>query len=76
MEWISEKMWSVIAAVITACGGYIVYEKKKVDKRLTKLEEERAILNLEIAVMKSQHKDLKEDIGYIRMGLDKIIEKL
>jgi hypothetical protein len=76
MDWFNEKVLSVIAAIVSSLGGYIVYEKRKVDRRLSKIESENDTLRIEIAVMKSQYKDIQKDIRYIRLGLDKLIEKI
>jgi hypothetical protein len=62
-----------------ALGGafsYLFYQQRKVDSRLDSLEKEYHRLDrsqVEIAV---QIREIKEDIGYIRKGMDKIIERL
>lgn len=66
VEWMSEKIWTFIAALVSAFGGYMVYEKKKSDKRFSKLEEQTLANKIEIAVMQSQYKDLKEDTQEIK----------
>jgi hypothetical protein len=76
MEWFNEKVLSALGTIIGAFGGYVVYEKRKVDKRISKIEAENDTLRIEIAVMKSQYKDIQKDIKYIRLGLDKIIERI
>lgn len=75
MEWLSDRMWTVVAAVISALGGYIVHEKKKSDKRIEHLEADNHRNKLEIAVIQSQYKDLKADTAEIKDMLNFLVRK-
>lgn len=75
MEWISDRIWTVVAAIVSALGGYVIYEKKLTDVRFKKLEEAVIISKIEIAVIQSQFKDLKEDTQEIKNMLNILVRK-
>ena len=66
LDAISDKMWAVVAAIISALGGYVMYERKKIDHRLSKLEEEISEHKTELAVVKECLTNLKEDTQEIK----------
>ena len=66
MEWATEKMWAVFAAIVSACGGFFLYERKRVDDRMSKLEHELASHKTDLAVVKSKLSNLKEDTQEIK----------
>lgn len=75
MEWFTDKFWSAVAAVVVALGGYVRYEKSRTDKRFTKLEQASHEAKIEIAVMKSEFKDLKEDTKEIKALLNVLVRR-
>lgn len=68
------KDWIIL--VLSAAGSYLMYQHKKIDSRLDQLEKDYHRLDRSQAEIAVQIKEIKEDIGYIRIGLDKIIERL
>lgn len=65
-----------LLVVFGGIGSYLMYQHKKIDNRLDRLESEYHRLDRSQAEISVQIKEIKEDIGYIRKGMDKIIEKL
>lgn len=68
------KDWVIL--IVGGIGSYLMYQHKKIDRRLDRLEDEYHRLDRSQAEIAVQIKEIKEDIGYIRKGMDKIIEKL
>lgn len=66
MEWMPEKIWAVVAAIISALGGFVLYERKRVDSRLSKIEEDLSEYKTDLAVVKESLKNLKEDTQEIK----------
>lgn len=65
-----------LLGALGAAGSYLMYQHKKIDIRLDRLEQEYHRLDRSQAEISVQIKEIKEDIGYIRLGLDKIIERM
>ena len=61
-----EKLWTVVAAVISALGGFVLYERKRVDGRLSKLEQDLSQHKADIAVVRESLTNLKEDTQEIK----------
>ena len=66
MEGISDKLWAIGAALISALGGYVLYEKKAVDARIDKIENDLAQHKIDVAVIQEGIKNLKEDTQEIK----------
>lgn len=66
MEWMPEKIWAVVAAIISALGGFVLYERKRVDLRLSRIEEDLSQHKTDLAVVKESLKNLKEDTQEIK----------
>ncbi len=66
MELIPEKVWAVIAAIVSALGGFFIYERKRVDNRLSKIEQDMAQHKTDIAVVRESLLNLKEDTQEIK----------
>jgi len=71
IDIIPEKVWTVIAAVISALGGFVMYERKKVDVRLSKIEQDLSQHKTDLAVVKEGLLNLKEDTQEIKELLQK-----
>ena len=65
-----------IVFVLGGIGSYLFYQQRKIDRRLERLEDEYHRLDRTQAEIAVQIREIKDDIGYIRKGMDKIIEKL
>jgi hypothetical protein len=66
MDLIPDKVWVVLAAVISSMGGFILFERKKVDRRLNKIERDMSQHKTDIAVIKEALTNLKEDTQEIK----------
>lgn len=76
MEYMSDKVWAIIAAVISALGGFVVYEHKRIDSRFNKLEQDVAEHKINVAVFKESLVNLKEDTQEIKEAQKDMIELL
>ena len=63
---IPEKLWAVIAAIVSALGGFVLYERKKVDTRLNKMETDLSDHKADIRELRTHFKELKEDTQEIK----------
>ena len=68
MDLIPEKLWAIIAAIISALGGFVLYERKAVDRRLSKIENDLSQHKTDLAVVKESLTNLKEDTQEIKDG--------
>lgn len=77
--------WLIL--ILSAIGSVVLYHYKraqdvrkleddKVNRRLDQLEQNYHTLSLSQVETSTEIRAIKEDIGYIRKGLDKIIERL
>lgn len=73
MDFIPEKLWAIIAAVISALGGFFVYERKRVDNRLNKIEQEMSEHKVDVAVVRESLTNLKEDTQEIKVLLQDLL---
>jgi len=71
-----EAVVKAVLFVLTAIGSYLMYQHRRIDRRLDRLEDEYHRLDRSQAEISVEIREIKTDIGYIRIGLDKIIEKL
>lgn len=71
-----DKLWAVFAALITALGGWYVYDRDVSNKRITKLEDESNKNKTDIRVMEVRFTELKEDNEEIKRNLQDIIKLL
>lgn len=78
-DW-GDKLWVVLAAVISAFGGYVMYERKKIDGRLDRLEDDVADHytehKTELAAFKETLKNLKEDTEEIKSSQQQMLNLL
>lgn len=72
LELIMKWGWLVLGGI----GSYLMYQHKRLDRRIDRLEDEYHRLDRSQAEISVEIREIKTDIGYIRAGLDKIIEKL
>jgi len=69
--------WDKIAgAIITAVGGFYMYDRKAVQDRLAKLEDELSQTITDIKVVEVKFSELKEDIQEIKSAQKSILEIL
>lgn len=66
MDFIPDKFWAFIAAVVSSLGGFFMYERKRVDNRLSKIETDLAQHKTDLAVVKETLTNLKEDTQEIK----------
>ena len=76
MEVIWEKIGVIIAALITALGGYYMYDRKTTNDRLTKIESDIAQHKIDIKVIETKFTELKEDTAEIKESQKAIINLL
>lgn len=73
MDAIWEKMGAIIAALITALGGFYMFDRKSTHERLTKLEIELTQSRIDIEVIKTQFSELKTDTQEIKESQKNIV---
>ncbi len=66
MDIIPEKLWALVAAIISALGGFVLYERKRVDTRLSRIEQDLSQHKTDLAVVKESLANLKEDTQEIK----------
>lgn len=76
MEFISEKVWTLGAAIISALGGFVIYERNRVENRLIKIEQEMSEQKTDLAVVKESLMNLKEDTQEIKEGQKALLDLL
>lgn len=76
MDGLSDKVWAVIAGIISLLGGVYMYDRESTNKRLTKIEEDVNQHKCDIAVVKSQFEELKSDTQEIKDAQNKMLELL
>lgn len=65
MEW-SDKIYSVLAAIITGIVGFFMYERKKTDERFERIETELSQHKSDIAVVQEAVRNIKGDTDEIK----------
>lgn len=76
MEALWDKIGAIIAAIITALGGWYVYDRKTMNDRITKIENESVQHKIDIKVIEVKFCELKEDTEEIKESQKAIIELL
>ena len=76
MEDIWDKLGAIVAAVITALGGFYMYDRKVTHERLTKVEDDLEQSKIDIKVIEVKFAELKEDLAEIKSSQKAIIELL
>ncbi len=76
MEALWDKIGAIVAAIITAMGGWYVYDRKTMNDRITKIENESVQHKIDIKVIEIKFTELKEDIEEIKESQKAIIELL
>lgn len=69
---LAEWVWLILSGI----GSYLMYQHRRMDRRLDRLEEEYHRLDRSQAEISVEIKEIKSDIGYIRTCMDKLIERL
>ncbi len=75
MEWMPEKLWTVVAAIISALGGFVLYERKRVDVRLSKIEQDLSQHKSDIAVVRESLTNLKDDTQEIKEAIMELLSR-
>lgn len=76
MEAIWDKLGAIIGAIITALGGFYMYDRKTTNERLTKVESQIAQHKIDIKVIEVKFSELKEDTEEIKESQKAIISLL
>jgi septal ring factor EnvC (AmiA/AmiB activator) len=76
MDDLWDKLGAIIAALITAFGGFYMYDRKTTNERLTKVELDVAQSKSDIRVIETKFTELKEDTKEIKESQKAIIELL
>lgn len=66
MENIWDKIGAIIAAIITALGGFYMYDRKTTNDRLSKVESDIVQNKMDIKVIETKFLELKEDTTEIK----------
>ena len=61
-----DKIGAIIAAIITALGGFYMYDRKIIHDRLVKVETDLAQNKTDIKVIEAKFIELKEDTQEIK----------
>jgi len=72
MEDLWNKLGAVIGAIITALGGFYMYDRKTTHDRLTKVENDIVQSKMDIKVIEVRFSELKEDTTEIKSLLREI----
>ena len=76
MEVLWDKIGAIIAAIITALGGFYMYDRKTTSDRLTKVENDLAQNKTDIKVIEAKFVELKEDTQEIKESQKIMLELL
>ena len=76
MEDLWDKLGGIIAALITALGGFYMYDRKNIHDRLTKIEDDVAQTITDIKVIEVRFLELKEDTTEIKESQKAILDLL
>ncbi len=76
MDALLDKIGTIVAALITALGGFYMYDRKTTHERLTKVESELAQNKIDIKVIETKFTELKEDTEEIKKSQKDIIDLL
>ncbi len=76
MEAFWDKIGGIIAALITALGGFYMYDRKITNERLTKVESDLAQSKTDIKIIETRFTELKEDTAEIKESQKAIIDLL
>jgi len=66
MEVLWDKIGVIIASLITAMGGFYMYDRKINNERITKLEKDSSQHRTDIRIIEVKFAELKEDIEEIK----------
>jgi len=76
MEAIWDKIGAIVAALITAFGGFYMYDRKTTHDRLNKMESELTKNTIDIKVIEIRFLELKNDTEEIKESQKAIISLL
>ncbi len=76
MDFLSDKVWAVLTAIISTLGGFIIYERRQIENRFVKIEKDISENQIDVAVFKESLENLKEDTQEIKRSQQNIIDLL
>jgi hypothetical protein len=76
MEDLWNKIGAIVAAMISAFGGWYVYDRKVTNDRITKIENESTQHKIDIRVIETKFIELKADTEEMKSSLKDIINLL
>lgn len=76
MEGAWDKMGALIGALVTALGGFYMYDRKVAHERLTKVEETLSQTVTDVRVIEAKFAELKADTEEIKNSQHEIITLL
>lgn len=76
MEVLWDKLGSIAAAIITALGGWYMYDRKTTNDRIVKLESESNQHKIDIKVIETKFTELKADTEEIKSSQQTILNLL
>jgi hypothetical protein len=76
LEGLGDKIGTIIAALVTTLGGYMMYNKKMSDDRFGKLESSSTQNTIDLKIIEVRFNELKEDTQEIKESQRAIIDLL
>jgi len=76
MEAMWDKIGTIVAALITALGGFYMFDRKTTNDRLTKVEGAISQHEIDIKIIETKFTELKEDTEEIKETQKLIINLL
>lgn len=76
MEDLWDKLGAIVAALITAMGGFYMYDRKTTNDRLTKVEQGLNQNKIDIKIIETRFTELKEDTEEIKESQKLILNLL
>lgn len=76
MEAIWDKIGTIVAALITALGGFYMYDRKITHERFSKIEEDVSQSKIDIKIIETKFLELKSDTEEIKESQKTILSLL
>lgn len=76
MDMFWDKIGAIFAAIISALGGFYMYDRKSTNDRLTSLEKDMSQTKTDLAVVETKFTELKEDTQEIKQAQKDILALL
>ena len=76
LEDFAHSIWAAAAAVISALGGYYMYDRKRIDDRMNRVERELQEHKTDLAVVREQVSNIREDTQEIKMAQKVMLDLL